>query len=121
MFGLKYILSLIFIGVAAPLFAQSDTVKTRTSSTDSTMYTCPMHPEEISGKSGKCPKCGMALVQKTSPSEHKMNMMMCPIHGTVNMDHQHDEEKKNNKKMMKGMGIAMRVMMVVMIIIVGSD
>ncbi|MGE0130342.1 MAG: multicopper oxidase domain-containing protein [Blastocatellales bacterium] len=25
-------------------------------------YTCPMHPEVKSGKPGKCPKCGMALV-----------------------------------------------------------
>lgn len=25
-------------------------------------YTCPMHPEVVSGKPGKCPKCGMTLV-----------------------------------------------------------
>jgi len=30
-----------------------------------TMYTCPMHPEVVSGKPGKCPKCGMNLVLKT--------------------------------------------------------
>ncbi len=27
-------------------------------------YTCPMHPEVISDKPGKCPKCGMQLVKK---------------------------------------------------------
>jgi hypothetical protein len=27
-----------------------------------TLYTCPMHPEVISDKPGKCPKCGMTLV-----------------------------------------------------------
>ncbi len=27
-------------------------------------YTCPMHPEIVSEESGKCPKCGMALVEK---------------------------------------------------------
>ena len=27
-------------------------------------YTCPMHPEVISDKPGKCPKCGMDLVVK---------------------------------------------------------
>lgn len=27
-------------------------------------YTCPMHPEVVSDKPGKCPKCGMALVLK---------------------------------------------------------
>ncbi len=28
------------------------------------MYSCPMHPEVTSNKSGKCSKCGMALVKK---------------------------------------------------------
>ena len=32
-------------------------------------YTCPMHPEVISDKPGKCPKCGMNLVPvKASPT-----------------------------------------------------
>jgi hypothetical protein len=29
-----------------------------------TAYTCPMHPEVVSDKPGKCPKCGMDLVKK---------------------------------------------------------
>ena len=29
------------------------------------MYSCPMHPEVTSAKSGKCPKCGMALEKKS--------------------------------------------------------
>lgn len=28
------------------------------------VYTCPMHPEVISDKPGRCPKCGMKLVPK---------------------------------------------------------
>jgi Cu+-exporting ATPase len=27
-------------------------------------YTCPMHPEVKQDQPGKCPKCGMALVEK---------------------------------------------------------
>lgn len=27
-------------------------------------YTCSMHPEVISDKPGKCPKCGMELTEK---------------------------------------------------------
>lgn len=32
-------------------------------------YTCPMHPEIISDKPGKCPKCGMDLVLKDAPAQ----------------------------------------------------
>jgi len=28
------------------------------------VYTCPMHPEVLKDKPGKCPKCGMNLVKK---------------------------------------------------------
>jgi RND family efflux transporter MFP subunit len=30
------------------------------------IYTCPMHPEVVSDRPGKCPKCGMDLVPKPS-------------------------------------------------------
>ncbi|MCC3215223.1 multicopper oxidase domain-containing protein [Chryseobacterium sp. X308] len=33
-----------------------------------TTYTCPMHPEIVSDKPGKCPKCGMELVEKEDHS-----------------------------------------------------
>jgi hypothetical protein len=29
-------------------------------------YTCPMHPEVVSDKAGKCPKCGMTLTPKAN-------------------------------------------------------
>ncbi len=31
-------------------------------STIAKKYTCPMHPEVVKNKPGKCPKCGMKLV-----------------------------------------------------------
>lgn len=31
---------------------------------DSVYYTCSMHPEVNADKPGKCPKCGMALIEK---------------------------------------------------------
>ena len=32
------------------------------------IYTCPMHPEVISDKPGKCPQCGMDLELKSEKS-----------------------------------------------------
>ena len=34
-------------------------------------YTCPMHPEVQQATPGKCPKCGMDLVQKTAATSGK--------------------------------------------------
>lgn len=112
------LLILILFTMATPLFAQSGTTKT-IASTDSMIYTCTMHPEVVSGQPGKCPKCGMDLVQKkTSSPEHTMNMMMCPMHGMVDSNHQHSDGEKKNKRMMRGMGIGMGAMMVVMMIVI---
>ena len=33
-------------------------------STNLVQYTCGMHPEVVQDKPGKCPKCGMDLVEK---------------------------------------------------------
>jgi RND family efflux transporter MFP subunit len=32
------------------------------------LYTCPMHPEVVSDKPGRCPKCGMSLVPMAAPA-----------------------------------------------------
>ncbi|MBA4054748.1 MAG: hypothetical protein C0490_08560 [Marivirga sp.] len=115
-----YLVFLIFYMATLPLFAQHDSTKTQPVAT--VAYTCPMHPDVISDIPGKCPKCGMDLIQKkSSSSDHKMDMMMCPMHGMVDMNHKHDEQKKDKMKMMKGVGIGMGVMMVVMMIILIAD
>lgn len=41
----------------------------------SKIYTCSMHPEVISDKPGKCPKCGMDLNVKGSGRGMGMGMM----------------------------------------------
>ncbi len=73
----KLILFLVISAVTAGAFAQ--TVKSKTPKTDSTvkkLYTCTMHPEVISDKPGKCPKCGMDLVEKKMPAKKKESMKM---------------------------------------------
>lgn len=42
---------------------------------EKTLYTCVMHPEVISDKPGKCPKCGMDLVKKEGGSEKSAHMV----------------------------------------------
>lgn len=42
------------------------------------IYTCPMHPAVLSNKPGKCPQCGMALIEKI--------MYVCPMHPEVVSD-----------------------------------
>lgn len=37
-------------------------------------YTCTMHPEVVSDKPGKCPKCGMDLVKKEGADEGMKQM-----------------------------------------------
>jgi P-type Cu+ transporter len=49
-------------------------------------YTCPMHPEVLSGKPGACPKCGMALepVEPSTPTER--TEYTCPMHPQIVRD-----------------------------------
>jgi hypothetical protein len=49
-----------------------DTTKSSTAST--VKYTCKMHPEVISDKPGKCPKCGMDLVEVKTTETKTMSM-----------------------------------------------
>ena len=66
-------MALAFLFSAATLFAAdintgktlSDTMKTQKVKPAKVQYTCTMHPEVLSDKPGKCPKCGMTLVKKT--------------------------------------------------------
>jgi cytochrome oxidase Cu insertion factor (SCO1/SenC/PrrC family) len=41
-------------------------------------YSCPMHPDVVSTKRGKCPKCGMTLVKQTAKTETKADPEPAP-------------------------------------------
>jgi hypothetical protein len=51
-------------------------------------YTCTMHPEVISDKPGKCPKCKMDLVKVETKKtmEMKSEVYTCPMHSDVKSD-----------------------------------
>ncbi|ALN14980.1 copper-transporting P-type ATPase [Acidipropionibacterium acidipropionici] len=79
--------------------------------TDSTVYTCPMHPEIRQDHPGSCPKCGMTLVPADGDADDssQMDMQMdtmpmnmappaesedgfrtqytCPMHPEIRQDH----------------------------------
>ncbi len=76
----KIILSVLFLAAIAVTScknsenktdaATGDSLNTETaapsdSSTQRSMYVCPMHPEETSDKPAKCSKCGMDLELKS--------------------------------------------------------
>ncbi len=70
---------LIFACSTVSLNAQTTTKTTTEKTTTKTtkkvpevMYTCPEHPDYVSNKPGKCPKCGMALVVKKDMKKGKM-------------------------------------------------
>jgi hypothetical protein len=56
--------------VAFPQDKKSKTPAGKTTPAAKT-YTCPMHPDVVSDKPGKCPKCGMQLQLKSTGKGHK--------------------------------------------------
>src|SRR5690348_5366135 len=51
------------------LLGQSQFSIVRAQKTD--RYSCPMHPDVVYSKPGKCPKCGMTLVKQGAPAQTK--------------------------------------------------
>jgi len=51
--------------------ALSDTTKTKKVKPAKVLYTCPMHPDYVTDKPGKCPRpnCGMTLVVKKTTAK----------------------------------------------------
>jgi rubrerythrin len=63
------LMAVLMGGVGAAGVLADETKKD--ASVAATVYTCPMHPEVISDKPGKCPKCGMNLVPVSAPVTKK--------------------------------------------------
>jgi transcription initiation factor IIE alpha subunit len=51
-----------FFAIGSTVSAQTTTA-TPKKEVQKTMFTCPMHPKEMSDKKGQCSKCGMDLVK----------------------------------------------------------
>jgi hypothetical protein len=66
----------VFAANTPSVKAVSDTTKTKKMKHAKVQYTCTMHPEVLSDKPGKCPKCGMMLVKKTGKNKPAEKMKM---------------------------------------------
>jgi len=67
--------------LSSALFAQTNTSSPAASATVTAkkQYTCPMHPEVLEEKPGKCPKCGMMMVAGIpDPAEFHMHVSATP-------------------------------------------
>jgi len=84
------ILILAVTGALAGFSQTGSTPKVKHTKHQSTIhqYTCPMHPDVVMNKSGKCSTCGMDL-QASKKENMKMKVMKtytCPMHPDVVMD-----------------------------------
>lgn len=63
-------------------------------------YTCPMHPEVVKDKPGKCPKCEMTLVEKKEMKKGGMKKDTTMMkHDQKKMMHDSTSMKKGQMKM----------------------
>ena len=75
-----------FAGMAQESKTEKNTAKTTT--VQKGTYSCPMHPNEVSNKPGKCSTCGMDLT-KSKKEQMKMEVMKmyaCPMHPNQTFD-----------------------------------
>jgi putative DNA topoisomerase len=82
----RVLIFLIATVVASAGFAQTDHGKIKDpkkASAGVITYICPMHSEVVSDKPGKCPKCGMNLVEKKKEIKKTYT---CPMHSEIKSD-----------------------------------
>jgi multidrug efflux pump subunit AcrA (membrane-fusion protein) len=90
----KYIVSQLIVLLLATVFLSACESQPQkdgdTAHGKSEQYTCPMHPQVISSKPGKCPVCGMGLVAKEANNElivdTSFNALLKPVNAQVIAD-----------------------------------
>jgi transcription initiation factor IIE alpha subunit len=76
-----FVLTTALLIASSSLFAQSKAGKIDTAK-HAAYYTCSMHPDVVSHKPGKCPRCGMALTlsNKEQVKAAVTKSYTCPVH-----------------------------------------
>ena len=86
---------------AVSVSAQETKQKNPSATQQMVQYTCPMHHDYITDKPGKCPKCGMTLVEMKS-NKGQQGMMMHQMSDSTHMMHvnmNHDSSGRMNHQM----------------------
>ena len=73
------------IFAVALVYTQDPTPKKPVTEQQQVQYTCPMHPEVLQDEPGKCPVCGMQLVEKKGVQKEKT----CQMKDSTKMHHEH--------------------------------
>jgi hypothetical protein len=59
-----HVQAVVVIDDAGRHFAEADGVGDSAPKAEAVRYTCPMHPEVVADSPGRCPHCGMKLVEQ---------------------------------------------------------
>jgi hypothetical protein len=96
LFPIILIAGLMFVSFStSPVYGQTPQKKVTVQ--HPVKYTCSMHPEVVKDKPGKCPKCGMQLVEKKEATKGKMHQAK----DTCTMKHDHKKMKCDSTDMKK--------------------
>lgn len=80
-----FTLMIMMCASMALIAQQKDSVTGKADSVTQVIYTCSMHPEVQMDKAGKCPKCGMELMQQEVKVPVK-KIYTCPKHAEITSD-----------------------------------
>lgn len=87
--NMKKLLLITFLGLGLAVLASASAItvskvsqQEKKEAAVKTVYTCPMHPEIVQDKAGKCPKCGMNLTAK----QVSARVYTCPMHPEIVQD-----------------------------------
>ncbi|MEX6686975.1 efflux RND transporter periplasmic adaptor subunit [Danxiaibacter flavus] len=76
---MKYLVISLMVLLAACNGRQHNHAEEKSVQAQEEIYTCPMHPQIIEHKPGKCPICGMDLVKKEFTSHEKVDVDLATL------------------------------------------